>query len=437
MPINFPSNRSVVIERVKTDIQNTLQGSNPWLRNSWLLAMCIGIGGRIYDFYYQLMNNLMPNVFPWTAISEYLQRWGGWVGLNKTPATQSSGIIAVTGGVGETIPSGSELQTSDGATVKTQADSTIALEAISIMITRSGTLATAETASPHKFSTGQNVTISGATQTQYNGIFNIVVVDDTHFTFAVAGSPATPATGTIVASSEMAQVEVLTDEYGASTVLESGDILTFTTPITGIHSTAYVGPDGVLGGNDVESDDNFRSRVQERYKNPVALFNEAAIIAAAKTVSGVTRVWVESCTPDVGEVTIYFVCDNQDPIIPTAQQISDVKDAILTIKPANVSSDYVYVLAPTIVSVDFVFTSLSPDTFTMREAIEANLAQSFKEDGNVGENFSEYTYLAAIKNTVDTDTGDSVINFALTSPTSDISISAGQLATLGTITFPV
>jgi hypothetical protein len=43
------------------------------------------------------------------------------------------------------------------------------------------------------------VTIAGATQTEYNGTFTITVTGASTFTYPVAGTPATPATGTITA----------------------------------------------------------------------------------------------------------------------------------------------------------------------------------------------------------------------------------------------
>jgi hypothetical protein len=59
-------------------------------------------------------------------------------------------------------------------------------------LTRSGTTATATVASTASLSTGQQVTISGATNTQYNGTFTITVKSSTQFTYAVTGSPKSP-----------------------------------------------------------------------------------------------------------------------------------------------------------------------------------------------------------------------------------------------------
>lgn len=66
-------------------------------------------------------------------------------------------------------------------------------------LTRVGTTATA-TSVAHGFVTGQSVTIAGANEASYNGTYTITVTGDDTFTFTVAGSPATPATGTITAS---------------------------------------------------------------------------------------------------------------------------------------------------------------------------------------------------------------------------------------------
>ena len=65
-------------------------------------------------------------------------------------------------------------------------------------ITRSGTTATV-TLPGHGFANGALVAISGADQPDYNGIFNITVVDANTFAYTVPASAATPATGTISA----------------------------------------------------------------------------------------------------------------------------------------------------------------------------------------------------------------------------------------------
>jgi hypothetical protein len=65
-------------------------------------------------------------------------------------------------------------------------------------ITRSGAVATATLSQVNTtLMTGQWMVIEGAAQTEYNGTLQITVVDSTHFTFAVTGTPTSPATGTL------------------------------------------------------------------------------------------------------------------------------------------------------------------------------------------------------------------------------------------------
>lgn len=66
-------------------------------------------------------------------------------------------------------------------------------------ITSTGGIATATISGGHLYRAGQAVKVSGATQTEYNGDVNVLEVTGTTFTYAVSGSPASPATGTISA----------------------------------------------------------------------------------------------------------------------------------------------------------------------------------------------------------------------------------------------
>ena len=65
-------------------------------------------------------------------------------------------------------------------------------------LTRSGTTATATTAVPHGYLVGDYVTIAGSTVVAWNAKWKLVTVPSTTtFTFTVASSLTTPATGTV------------------------------------------------------------------------------------------------------------------------------------------------------------------------------------------------------------------------------------------------
>jgi len=64
-------------------------------------------------------------------------------------------------------------------------------------ITRSSSTATVTTTASHSLTTGHYVFIIGAEQSEYNGIYQVTVTGASTFTFAVTGTPVSPATGTI------------------------------------------------------------------------------------------------------------------------------------------------------------------------------------------------------------------------------------------------
>lgn len=94
-------------------------------------------------------------------------------------------------------------------------------------ITRSSTTATVTTSTPHGFTTGQKVVVSGATQNDYNGAYTVTVTSATVFTYTVANSPATPATGTIlVASGDVSDLVALAGVERISSATDAEFIFT-------------------------------------------------------------------------------------------------------------------------------------------------------------------------------------------------------------------
>jgi hypothetical protein len=89
-------------------------------------------------------------------------------------------------------------------------------------ITARRTVATATTASPHGFSTGDSVVIQGAAQAQYDGPFTVTVTSPTTFSYTIPGVAVSPATGTIVAYK--GNVTYLVSQ-GTSTTAITGAIL--------------------------------------------------------------------------------------------------------------------------------------------------------------------------------------------------------------------
>jgi len=427
MSLNLPSSQKEVYNRISADIQGELPNAGPFLKNNFVNAMSVAYAGRVFDNYL-LLNILLLQMFPDTATGEFALRWGSYVDCFKLPANKSTGYLTVVGLNSGSIPIDTEIQTQDGLIYRATTSGSIGLQLFNVTsMIRSGNTVTATTSSNHTMATGMLIEIEGADQAAYNGAYTITVNSANQFFYNIASgsSPASPATGSITAFYYGASILVESDDVGAITNLAAGTQLSLVTPLTGVNTEAYVQWGGIVGGTDIESDDDYKERYIERYQNPVALFNEAAIEEKAKEVQGVTRAFVKPVTPYVGAVTVYFMRDNDLNPIPTSQHVADVKAKLLTIKPATTLESDVYVYSPTPVSVDFVFNSISPNTVSMQAAIKASLTELFKKSTEVEKDLIEAAYTSAIYQTVDLDSGDVVEDYDLASPSGDVAISTG------------
>lgn len=438
MTISFPASQDDVKNRALADFQDELPKAGPFLRNNFVYAMIVAFCARVFDNY-QLLKQLMAQIFPDTATGEYLARWGGFVNVTPIGATNAQGNITVTGLASSVIPDDSQWQTSDGQVYNLVNSGTIAGQSFQLAsLTRSGNTVTATTVTNHPLASGVYTTISNATQPEYNGEFVVTVTSDTSFIYTIEGSPATPATTTnpsgLLGYYMGASVKVQSVATGEAANLDNGTLLSLITPIAGVESNAYVQYSGIVGGVDQETDERYRDRVIYQYQNPIAPFNEANIVSTAKQTIQVDRVFVEPNTPYIGGVTVYFTVSRAN-ILPTSEDIAQVKANLLSIKPANMLDSDVVVAAPTPVTVNFTISGLAPNTTTMQAAVRASLGVSFAEATEEGEDVPEALYTSSIWQTVDLTNGDFVKSFSVVTPAANITVPLGSIAVLGNVTF--
>jgi uncharacterized phage protein gp47/JayE len=448
MPIEIPSIFEIqsrisadLIQSVNVGQSDTSKHIDPNIRNSFGKGIVDAMSGG-FDENMDVLNQILIQIFPQTATGEFLERWASFYGINRDAATKASGSVTFEGTATTSIPSATLVQKNDGTQYATTAAGTISSQTVTIStLTRVGSTATATTASAHNLASGTTLdSISGATETEYNVTSPVITVTSaTTFTYAVIGTPSTPATGSPVANFTTASINVEASDFGSAGNADSGTALNLVSPISGVTTTAYVQYTQLINGNDQETDTSLRARLQERTSNFSAPFSVSGLPPFIKeAVTGVTRVWVQDATPDTGKVTIYFTRDNDSNIIPTAAQATEVKDAIIDtetgIKPANTPDAFVIVSPPTAVSQAFTFSTLTPNTADMQTAITESLTDFFKSDTVVETDVTEAEFNNIIYSTVDS-TG-ATPTFTLSAPSGNIVVSTGELATLGTITYP-
>lgn len=254
------------------------------------------------------------------------------------------------------------------------------------------------------------------------------------------GTPyETTADGTVDATGS-ATVPFVALVYGSATNCDDGTPIALATPITGINGSGVtVGP--TTGGTDQETNDELRSRMLQRYRDPPQGGAATDYIEWAEEVPGCTRAWVLPGGWGPGTVVVYPMfddnahggfpqgtdgCATDETRGPTAagDQLA-VADHIYPVQPVTA---LVYVAAPTPHPIDVALYTLDPDTEDTRTAIVAALDDMFANVAEIGGTIYPSDIYEAILAT------PGVVHFTVASPAAPVQVPMGELPVMGNLT---
>lgn len=435
--LNLPDNAKQVRDRIKADIRSYLPIANPFVAGEWLGTLADAFGERVYSFYHSI-NQLITELFPDTT-SLYIERWASIYNLSRKAGDSSIGVWYYTGSIFPTgtVPANTSLTDSNGNLYETTASSSIQATIVQPATwTRAGDVFTV-TYNDHHLPTGADCNFAFSSYAQLDGLRQVNTTGVNTFTVTAPLTGTVPASGTTLVGFNSQETTIRSVSTGKATNLGAFSQLSLTNGILGVTSLGMVGPLGLSGGSDQESNSDLRQRLLDRLRKPVANFNVAQIETVALAVTSITRVYVKEVTPLVGRVTIYPLVDGSTPPIPSTAKTDEVKQAILAIKPADTSDSDVIVAQAATVSVAVTLTALTPNTANMKSSITQNLIQLFETQAAPGEDLTLDDIRSAINSTIDTSTGAGVTSFTMTAPAVDVNPAANELPILGTTTYPV
>ncbi len=203
----------------------------------------------------------------------------------------------------------------------------------------------------------------------------------------------------------------------------TGQTLTLVSPVYGVQSSATAG--ALVGGADLESDDDLRSRLIDRIQNPPHGGDAHDYVAWALEVPGVTRAWCFPMELGEGTVTVRFVRDDDASLIPDAGEVAAVQAYIDALRPVTAS---VTVVAPTAVPLAFSI-AVAPNTTAVKAAVTAELSDLIAREAKPGGTI----YLSHIRAAISAAAGED--NYTMSAPSADVTNTAGNMTTLGTITW--
>lgn len=315
--------------RLIAEIRGKLRGTDSGLRRSILATLARAVAGGQHELF-AFIAWVVDQIFDATATEENLLRRAAEWGIEPIAAVRATGEIALTGANGTAVPAGTLWQSGDGVRYRSTAAAVIAM--------------------------------GGAT------------------------------------------VSVEAVEAGRAGNAADETVLTLVAPIAGIVSRAAASG-AIAGGADRESVESVAARLLDRRRNPPRGGNVSDYETWAKEAhQDVTRRWCRplganpSATPakagTLGTVVVYFMTDEATANgIPAAATLEAVKTHIGRRRPVtarvsvnaqgeNASGDPVEPL--TAAPFALTINALSPDTPAVRAAIEAEIADLLRREGEPG-----------------------------------------------------
>lgn len=261
----------------------------------------------------------------------------------------------------------------------------------------------------------------------------VVRSDSTQFTVISTED----GTGEIIATVQaVADPAGLTGAFGNT---DAGTQFLLGQAVAGVTATGISGL--ITGGADLEDPDDFKNRVIAAYQSTPQGGAKQDYQDWALEVAGVSQAWCVPLVYGAGTVGVYFLIeptsgnpsglpqgtngvatDEQRDTAATGDQLT-LANYIYPLRPVTA---LVYALAPTLSPVDMSIEGVSTP---YRAAVQAALKQAILNNTAPGKKVLVNDLWAAI-NTV-----DSVTDYRVLSPTSDIEIDSDAIATLGTITW--
>ena len=213
---------------------------------------------------------------------------------------------------------------------------------------------------------------------------------------------------------------------GVAANADAGIEMSLTPAISGVINAVAI-EKGIVGGVDIESVEDYRSRILFRKQNPPGCGTVADYIFWATSIEGVTRAWVQRNTPLDGQITVRIMTDNlTNDGFPSELKVEEVQAYIDSMSPTEAT---VFVGSPIKKTLDITISNLEQNSLDIQNRIKARLQEFLKKEATIGGQVVKNKLIATIATT------PGLIYFTLDTPVDDVSSEAAELIVLGEVTF--
>ncbi|WP_324002510.1 baseplate J/gp47 family protein [Aeromonas dhakensis] len=232
------------------------------------------------------------------------------------------------------------------------------------------------------------------------------------------------ATEAATSSGGVLRLPITCSETGYHTNLDDGEGLILSEPVTGLSSSGVA--DSVQGGTDLESIDDWRARVIDRWFFTPQGGADTDYQVWAEEVPGVTRAWCYRHWMGAGTVGVFLVDDNSEALVPSAAIIDAARQHIEPKAP--VAAAELYLLGINIKRVAHRI-KVTPDTPEVRAAVTAAMREFYRREGGPEQTIAPSRLSEAIS------AANGEYKHQLLAPVAEFTTAKGEVVALGTTTW--
>ena len=299
--------------------------------------------------------------------------------IYRKVATTATGKILVIADEGVEIPAGTEFLSTDGETYETIVSRTATSQTFNITSLVRTDNYVVGTLADHLLGTNMVLTIAGANETAFNGDQTLEILTSSTFRYANTGTNQT-ATGTLTGTFIGCRCDVVSVSAAESANQTYTDTLTLADNIDNVDAT-YITFNGITGGTDIETLEDFKARLVEYLQYPENKGNRFQHQAWLKQNSDVNYAYVYTTEGDfyinlicvvsiLNKTTWAFSSLSNDELTALKTKFVSNNQLLLGISAVNLS-----VINPTFVNINITITGLSPNTTDMKNAINLLLKE--------------------------------------------------------------
>lgn len=402
-------------------IQTEFPGFKKNLKNNFLNYLVKSIASRIYslkrvsDNYIKQLTNIDDGDLDYRA---------SFYNITRLQAKKSSGALVFTGLQGSEIPQNSYFIDGNYTNPSSGLITNLQYTGIITIINNVGSVVSTNL---NELPSGTTITIK-INNITYN---DVVIFEATESGFKInINIPNNTFSCNYNINAVFIKVEAIKE--GLDYNLDGNLNFNINQIIDGVNDTAYTTPQGITGGDDIESDERLKMRWSLYRTGYISNFSEDFIkIFLLENFSSITRIFVQRATPTAGNVSIFPLFENRENILPSFFEKEDIKNKLLEISPVSVGEPNILIKEAIKIPININFGSVIPNTGAMNNAILDSLKLYFKSQNGVGIDFSKNNLLLyLLANTIDKN-NEKLISINLIA--TDTSIDNDSIAVLGDV----